>query len=476
MIRKFVACLAVCLLTLSAAFASFTASGIPDSADLRADIVSTWLTAPMPDVRVRKPEILSDGTDQSFQVRLEETDTEAAIVVAPNAVASVEYIKDNVRFKDKQTVYPRTAPGSWVLFRNKKNGKPERVRWYFNADEDVYVEFRDGSPKTYVDMMVFGSYAARSIPVGISFRKLYTAPFDRIVSLTKRSLPWDKVVCGDVQYHPILQMVSILRKCLPYINYVDDACYNENEELYSITNNKPFELKPADGENYSMEELSIIAAIHNNKLVLSGAGFVKWIVDGITKPLSGENTKLADMVLPTVNYNSLGKKGVSSQQWNISFSLDWCRNLAVAALNAQTTKRTYSYRMGAKDVTGVDVVIEPFVSDIRRGKVVRSAGYVKDSGYSVSELKALLYVLAVTEPRYMYLGAIKQRSAKNADETVFNNCAALFPYFDESGRFNCVVFEHGKEYTIDAFLEIHPEAFVHLNRVEATDFFSPLIK
>ncbi|MBQ9538949.1 MAG: hypothetical protein IJU95_06735, partial [Treponema sp.] len=211
-------------------------------------------------------------------------------------------------------------------------------------------------------------------------------------------------------------------------------------------------------------------------LVLSSPGFIKWVADGIVEPSTGRNTDLGKMVAPTVNYSSLGKKGVISQSWNLSLTLDCCRNLAVDALNARSTKRSYVYKMGASDETGVDVTVEPFVSDIVENGEIRSPGYIKDTGYSIVELKSLLYVLAVTESQYIYFGAVKSYSKEKGAASVFNNCAVLMPYFDDKGRFDCIVFEQGKEYKLDEFIDMHASSYIHLERVKSTDYFKPMYK
>jgi hypothetical protein len=85
-------------------------------------------------------------------------------------------------------------------------------------------------------------------------------------------------------------------------------------------------------------------------------------------------------------------------------------------------------------------------------------------------------VLAVTECQYIYFGAIKSYSKDGGSGSVFNNCAVLLPYFDDKGRFDCIVFEQGKEYTLDAFIELHDLSYVHLERVKSSDYFQPMVK
>lgn len=466
--RKLSSCLLFLLLSVIPVFADYSRLGIPDSTEIRKEIVNTWFTAPVQEVRLKSPEILEDGIGNLFQVRAEELNGETAIIVAPKTLISFNYRNGRSSHTEQTAVYNKTSPGSWILYRNSKTGKALRVRMYFNSDSDVYVEFRDNTPKLYADMVVCDAYIAKSIPVGFTLKKLYTTSFDSVVNMTKRSLPWNQVNVVPGQYHSVLQMANLIREYLPKIYYEEDVCYNDKEEIYCITTNEPFDVDSADS--------GLKSAVASNKLIMSGPGFLKWITDGIVKTLTGRNTKIEDLVVPTVNYNSLGKNGVISQNWNLSFTLDWCRNLAVEALNARSSKRKYTYTMGAKDVTGVDVRISPFVADISEEGLLQSTGYAVDTGYSLRELKGILYILAATEPRNFYFAAIKQHSKNKPENSVFTNCAVIFPYFDDNGYFDCIVFEMGKQLSLEDFIKSHNDTFVHLERVEATDYFNPMIK
>lgn len=457
-------------------FASFSSYGIPDSADVRGELLSSWFEAPLPVVRTKEAEVYDDHAGHSFKIWGVDEGSFFKIVVAPKSMIHVDYIKGGETTRQVTAVYKEGSAGTWVLYREAKNGKPSKIRMYFNADSDVYLELRNGENKTFADMVIYNCYLVRSVPLGVRFKKLYSMTFDSIQSLTKKSLPWTSVNVVPGQYHPVLQMAAVIRSYLPRIVYAHDAAYNEEGNLYSVQLNEPFDLS----DEALKRDPSLMAARqavdYGAGLVLSAPGFLKWVADGIIEPATGSYTNLGNMVAPTVNYSSLGKKGVISQSWNLSLTLDCCRNLAVDALNARSTKRSYKYKMGASDETGVDVTVEPFVSDIVKDGELRSIGYIKDTGYTVSELKSLLYILAVTESQYIYFGAIKSYSKETGSDSVFNNCAVLLPYFDDNGRFDCIVFEQGKEYTLDAFIELHDSSYVHLERVKSSDYFQPMYK
>lgn len=460
------------------AFAGFSAYGIPDSSEIRAEISSSWFEAPIALVRSKTEELYDDGAGHSFQVRVEEEGAYCKIIVAPKSVMSVDYIKADTKERQETSVsvYREGSAGTWILYRDARSGKASKIRIHFNADPGVYLELRNGETKTFADMVLYDCYMVRSVPLGVRFKKLYSMSFDSIQALTKKSLPWKSVNVVPGQYHPVLQMAAVIRGCLSRMVYAPDAAYNEDGLLYSVQQNEPLDLSEEAVLKDPSLELARQAASSGSGLVLSATGFIKWIADGIIEPSTGRRSKLGDMVSPTVNYSSLGKKGVISQTWNLSLTLDCCRNLAVDALNARSTKRSYKYKMGSGDETGVDVTVEPFVSDIVDGGELRSVGYIKDTGYSISELKSLLYVLAVTETQYIYFGAIKSGLKSGGGDSVFNNCAVFMPYFDDNGSFDCIVFEQGKEYKLDAFLDLHKDSFVHLERVKSTDYFQPMFR
>ena len=488
LLKKIILAATAALCIAVPASADYNRYAVPDSAEIRRAIIDTWLTAPLGDIRNHNIELRKNDIGTKFQIRLQEGIDEFQIIVSPQSFLKVDAITGTSHVVEQMEVYPEGAPGSWVLYRNKTNGKPTRICWYFNQDAEVYVQFRPEETKVLADMVVFGSFAARSVPVGIPFEKLFTMSFENVHEMTAKSLPWQKVNVVPKIYHAPLQMAAVIRENISRIDYADDACYNEGGKLYAISTGKPLVIKAEDDdEQYDdvvgnpsddMEPLSATDSDDSfvettaeepqkSRLTLSNAGFIKWIIDGLIEPKIGSGTKIGELLEPTVDYNPIGKNGVLSQKWNLSFTLDWTRNLAAKELSARSS-RMYTYKNG-----GVDVTVEPFAAELVNGQMVNAAGYVLNSGYSAKRLKSILYILAVSEPSYCYLAAIRQQSKLSRDEMVFNECAILFPYFDDTGRFGCIVFENGRESTLENFCGKYTDAFVHLERVKAEDAFFP---
>lgn len=451
---------ALCALPASAAYNSM---GVPDSSQIRREIAETWLHQPLKVLRGRQAEVHSNSIGQKFQVWLEESKSSYSVIVAPEVSLSYGSGEGTMTVSD----FLPDSCGAWMLERSSSTGKPVRIRWYFVQDGDVYVQFSPdpyGGKKTLADYVVGGCFAARNVPVGLSFDRLYTASFADILALTEKTLPWRYAEIHTGQYANKILMMRSIRRNLDRISLEKNAsCDEDGNPVHTFDGSARDVASPADGANSDKP-----------RLALDSNGFVKWIIDGLVYPLSGSGTRLPPLLRRTVSVNPLGYAGVRGQAEDLTFSLDWTRNLAAARLSVQTKKK-YLY-----EKSGVDVKIEPFSSELTSGGIANLAGYLKDSGYSAKYLQQVLYVLGVTEPTYFYLAAVRKsvRPGKNpepgmgAEIFTFEDSAVIFPYFDESGRFACTVFYEGKELSLGAFLAECGECYVHLVRVLASDRFT----
>ncbi len=446
---------ALCVLPL---FAEYNRLGIPDSTIIRRAVADKWFDAPLNDVRQFRSEIRTNELGERFQVRMEETAFEFAIIVAPEMQMKVDYYTEKGMESRVVAEYPGDACGSWILYRDNTTGKPLKIRWYFTRNSDVYIQFAPERNKTLGDFVIGNCYASRSVPVGMLFSQLYTASFANVLQITENSFPWRYAEIHAGAYLPKMQMISIIRKNLNRISYAEDAAYDENGNPVRISDGKPRMVDPSEKEN--------------KMLSLSSAGFVKWVVDGLIEPISGSGTYMAPLVQPTMIYDPLSYAGMKEESEAVSFMLDWTRNLAAARFSVQT-HRNYRYAD-----SGVDVAIEPFSSEMTDKGIMQTAGYIRNSGYAISRLRPLLYVLGVTEPTYCYLAAIRRRYVSvngTAPELYkFDQTAVIFPYFDANGHFAVTVFENGTEVPFNTFLNKYRNSFVHLTRVLGSEKFFPL--
>ncbi len=462
--------------------ASYNKLGIPDSSEIRSGLEEKWFTPTLSQLRQNAPEIKNNDNGDKFQIRLEENESTFNVFVAPHAEINVTVYSDTGYQVEKQDFYPGDACGSWVLIRDKKTGKPLRIRYYFLKNSEVFVQFTPSGKIALADLVMFGNYAARGVPTGMPFEKFYSASFDDVMKITETKLPWAYVLPDTELYHSIKQMIAVIREKLPYIQNLPDAMYNENNELVHISNGKKFEdnseaLKKSNGlekksaqnpNNSENPENLETSYKSEKKLSLSSAGFVKWIADGLVEPMAGGMLKREPLIKETVQVKENGRQGVLSQRYNLFFSLDWIRNLASALISVYSGK-TYLFNQ-----SGVDVTINPFASSITEKGVSNVVTFIENSGYTVSVLPSLLYVLAATEPGTFYFGAIRGTDRSVSPEIkAFNECLAFFPYFQDDGGFACSVFMNGRELTLEDFCRLYSDDFVYLTRAKSSEQFYP---
>ncbi|MBR6340433.1 MAG: hypothetical protein IKR64_00885 [Treponema sp.] len=440
------------LLFVSPLFAAYNSWGIPDSSEIRKGLTERWFEASLDAVRMNLPEIYDNNAGEKFQVRLEESDSTYMIYVAPCAVINVNVYSSKGVSLEQQEVYPGDAPGSWVLVRDKKTDEPIRIRWYFSVNSDVYVQFTPYGKTAFADLVIYGNYASKGSSTGVPFSALYGASFEDILNMTAVSLPWKYVTIDGDRYDGVLQMAGMIQKNLGKIMYVPNAMYDEDGKLVQITNGQPF-----NSEN-----------IDSNKLYLSSAGFLKWIADGLVEPIAGSKLKRQPLLVETVSVKETGYQGIMSQKYNLFFSLDWIRNLA-AAIMSVNTGRLYLF-----NESGADVTVNPFAASIGANGTLNTVTFIEDTGYSLSVLKSLLYVLAATEPGNIYFGAIRETDKTVTPEIkVFNDCVVFLPYFSSNGSFGCFVYMNGKQISLEDFCMLYADENVYLTRVRANEQFYP---
>lgn len=437
------------VLTINPVFANTsydTQNPIPDSSKIRQQLIERWFKQDLEILRFQKSEIFENEIGQRFEVRLEEYANEFAIIVAPARKTIIDVYKNGKVEIIEADSFPSGTPGSWVLFRNAKDGKPQSIRYYFHANSEIYVQFRPSDNKALSDFVVFNTFVARNVPVGMTFNEMYALSFLDMKNLTISTLPWKYAEHQSGMYSAIHQMLAIIRENLDRVEFAQDACYDENGDSIYISTEKP---RP----------------VTSDKLQLSSAGFAKWIIDGLSLPISGNCLRVSPLKKSTVTFATGSHYEAVNEISNINFALDWTRHLAAASLSL-TSGKVILYSPAT-----VDVSIFPFAYITTENGIERAPEYVKNAGYSSRILKSLFYILASTEPDYFYLGAIRQSNKKTPEVLYFNEVVAFFPWIDATGHFMVTVFESDEETSLNSFVQRHSDEYVHLVRIKASDYF-----
>jgi hypothetical protein len=390
------------------------------------------LRAPAKTVLAMKPGLreLADGS--RVELRVERGAREFMIVIA--------------RAKDGR--YPVWAPGGWALYRNLSDGNPTRIRVFPSGDPYCYVQFRpDGVGRIYMDSVVYGGYVARSIVLPLPFDRTIIEPFSALMTLAGPKFPRRYFEPIPENYADIRALTGLIRSRLKELAYVDDGAFDENGlPVYIETGEKQ---KGTAGVNCS--------------------GFVKWLADGLLRPLGIGRLSIDELKKPPVLRGHSFSEPFEDLR-DPYFGLDWTRNLAASV------GRAYYGERGA-DPLEYEVQSSPFAAvRIPGGDGSSAKAYpkeMKDSGFTLEGLKAALYTFAIDEPGRLYFGSINHDVGAEVRLRQHFHVASFLPQFDESGRFSVVVFESGVESGFDEFVARYKGSLIHLVRLPAEKSFDP---
>ncbi len=430
-------------------FAQYSPFNVPDSSEIRKELVNSWFTRDYSELLAEKPFISQNLLGEKFQVSIEDAGNEFAVIVAPASEIALEVHTDDRIEMGTSDIFSYDSPGSWILYRNKEDGKPERIQYFFQSDADVYITIRPDGSKSLADIHLFNTYPVYGVNLGFPLEYFYTASFDKLYKLTSNLLPWNYFTLEEGMYGANLQMIGVIRENLGGLSYEPDTALDHEGLPVSISS----------GERKNPE--------NNDTLNVDTAGFAKWVVDGLVYAQTGSFLNLDPLKRESVQIQTGTMAQSVLEKYNIYFALDWIRNLAAAFASV------FSGRDIPYEKTGSEVTIKPFAAVQTDRGVERYDAYISGTGYNTITLKSLMYVLAVTEPARMYLGAVRQSDRKSPEVVYYNEVAVFFPFFDDEGAFHCIVYEGPRELTIEEFTKEWENSFISLVRLKTSKRFFP---
>ena len=423
---------AVFLFCLWPAFAAdVPSSAIQDDSALRVSIKDTWLAGTPSAVLQNRAFVSSLPGGGPIQVRAEARNGEISVILA----------------RERNGSFPGWAQGSWIYTRNLNTGAPLRIRMFMRSDPQIYVQWRPfSSDKSQIDLVLYEAYIVRGLPIGVPFERLLTMPVEEILAMTGNRFPRRYFDPDPRLYRNTASFVSKVRAALPPLNYEDDGAIDESG-AYILIDSLKRQTEPVG---------------------LNCSGFVKWVIDGILKPVTGKRLPVALLKAPVLPRAS--SLAANYKDRDPLFGLDWTRNLAL-----ETAKVLRSPAFAVLE--NVEVREAAFASLIDRtgGRVTIKSypGFLMNTGFSMEGLRPLLYTLAINEPGYIYLASVNREDGSALPLRQHYHVAVLVPYFNEFGNFQILVFESAEETTFAGFLRRHPQGMVNLVRIPVEGVFEP---
>jgi hypothetical protein len=434
-------------------------SQISDDSLLRIKLKDTWLTDTSNRVLARRTAIETLESGDRVEVSAVEGREEFMVILSRELFNGRIAVDNSPALPRRGTgQFPGWAQGSWMLTRRKDTGAGTLIRIFLRSDQYAYIQFRPlNADKCQMDVVLYGSYFVRSLPLGVSFDHLYTMPLNDILKLAGDKFPRRYFDIDPQYYRDNRRLVAQIRGNIKGLKFADDGVIDENGNYVFIETFKPQNSASAG---------------------LNCSGFVKWLIDGILRPVTGTRLSITPLKAP------FGDRGSSfTELWEERrdpyFGLDWIRNLAA---EANGTLRSPSYRALKEFEVRSDNFSLVLVNENRTFVTNSYPGFLEEAGYGIEGIHPLLYTLAVDEPYSFYLAAVNTEIAAPVTRTnlrgtpqlrQYFHVAALFPYFDEYGVFRVVVFESAEETSFTSFKSRYPGHYVNLVQIPVVSAFDP---
>ena len=425
---------------------------ISDDSLLRRNMYNTWIIDTPGRVLGMRPVIETLESGERVRISTMEGREEFRVIFARELMRG-----ESTADRRATGTYPGWAQGSWMLTRRKDTGRGIEIRIYLRSDQNTHIQFRPlDSEKCQMDVILYGGHIARSIPIAVNFDRLYTMRLSDILRLADKKFPIHYFEPNIIDYRDHRAFITQVRRLLGNFRYADDGAIDENGNFVLI--------ETLQRQNTRTQGLNC-------------SGFVKWLIDGILRPVTGKRLAIPPLKAP------FGTRGSSftelwEAQFDLFFGLDWIRNLAAAA---NTSLRSPAYGVLDEFEIRRDDFSLITVYQNRTYVIESYPGFMSEAGYEINGLHPLLYALAIDEPYNFYLAAVSRERSNPASPRgtprlrEYFHVAALVPYFDELGNFRIVVFESAEETSFSAFLNRYraPGHFVNIVKIPVSSRFDP---
>jgi hypothetical protein len=406
---------------------------IADDSALRTSLFKEWFLETPQRVLAKSPSVRVLPGGERVEVRTEMAGGEFSIVLARELGGS----------------FPGWAKGSWSLTRDAKTGAFIRLRFFPRSDPYTYIQFRPlDDSRSLADAVVYDAYLAQNILFPIPFERILTANTGNVLETAEQGLPMRYYQAEPDNYRDVRALIQQVRQNLGGLRYADDGAIDEAGNYVFIDT-----LQSQDSQSAG----------------LNCSGFVKWLADGLVRPLTGKSLAIAPLKAP------FGERGSSftspyERTRDPFFGLDWIRNIAKAVNSAYKSP-------DFGELSEFEVNRNPFseliIRDARSSRTQSYPGFLTEAGFGVEGLQALLYTLAIDEPGYLYLGAVNNEMPPKPRMRQYFHTAALLPYFDEHGVFHIAVFESAAETSFNRFRIRYPGNYINLVRIPVESDFQP---
>ena len=347
-------------------------------------------------------------------------------------------------------VYPVSSQGTYLIRRDLPRDQIDQIKIFLNQNIGGRQSFirisrpENGSYgmnlKNELEVVIFDRPVYLQVPISIPFEDILAMPLRQLLQLTSQTIDWSRLLSDPTlkEWQLVRQIPDQIRPLLYKIPEVEGAAMDLEGRFVDIQSGKPL-----------------------NEAGLDSFGFAKWIADGVYRSHNNWKNEPLYLDIEQLKRPQIELRGENNPWSNNTqdpyFGLDWARAIAHALIQAE---RPTDSPANAGDVREL-----PFFR------------YLENIGYPIADIHAMMYLLAVKNPGFFYLGAINGPFIDGTDQPEspllhqYYREVVFFPYFQADGTFELVVMDGGAERSED--LLQYEGAYVHLSRIKAPYSYRP---
>ena len=322
-----------------------------------------------------------------------------------------------------------TYPGSFLYKINKLKNKIIELKIFYQNDKNTFLHFFKVQEKIRLDIYHYGFSYQKNIPTSLTFDKLKTATFDKVLKSVLKPINWDFLLKIDENPFYNIRLDSFANTIKNQIcgnSFRVDGAPDEYDRFVLI-------------KNQQIQREGSVGFNHN--------GFVKAIADYIYKKRKNSNTGLMIEDLKVRHLDLRGQKLAKKFEYvrDPFFGLDWIRNIALQ-LSGKDTTRADQY----------DVINIP--------KIAQLDMY----GYHVQDIFFISYYLTKQNPGNIFFFSINQETGSKPVLKHFTHAGLLIPYF-KNKKLVIRIFTANKEINVYEFIRQYYKDNIFLVRVNISD-------
>ncbi len=360
---------------------------------------------------------------------------------------------------------PVHRAGTSVIRRSAENGRHELMMVFLRTDPGSFIRVRPaGARSARLDVVLMDREIHHDLRLPRSFEDLLLMDFSDFRRLTADAVRWDLIhpeVSGD-DYRAVRETTSALRAEVDRFPERDDSPAAASEAANGAGGEAAWHPDSGLAEPGELDRarvgISDRGVLDDLFPAARGLTFAAWIAEGLLGSRIGEEN-------PVEFHDADG--AVDGDH-------------AAARASGDSAARTAVTRLASGLRTIADTVARSTVGGRRGGggsvgpERLPGVEYVDGAGFSLRDIRYVMYRLALAEPGTLYFGVLSRSLVPDRSAPEQVHVVVLLPHFSDDGTFALTVADARGTVGVVNLYRRYPGSYIHLVRLPATGAFQPV--